>query len=457
MNKEMRKQIGQHLVKMITKASTGMGEDGTAANLTRAEILKDILRADFLTGQIYDWCKKVDVSDKANGLFMNVAKETKRTRADGILGGFQSYYVGEGDNITFSNAQFDQTELTLNQIGIICRVTNALVKDSVVLTQYLGSGLEESIKYRLDYEILYGSGATGCNGILNTGDRATKYVVVANPITIQNLKDMVKWYYGSKNGIWVMSADMWYEVQNLYANTLPLVFNNDGTATLFGFPVCVKDNMKSRSIVLGDFTQYLVAQKPLREEVSDQLYFNSNESVFRTIIRINGMPLWYAPITTESGQLVYPFVATSGDDTRSSSSSSSSMDSSSSSSKDSSSSSSTNGNSGSSSSSSSSSQSSSSSSSSQMVDGCLTKYCASTFATTNANGSYEWNGSMYNAHPVYDNGDRLIWFATEVSRFVLSNSTGQPSSEWVSYASNAYSCPDGTWVSEDGSIAEGSC
>ena len=293
------------------KTSAGMGEDNDAANLTRPEILRDILKSNWYEGTIYERTKKFDVSDKANGCFMVITKEQSRSIAAGILGGFIAYNVDEGVPVTFTRGAFDQSTLHLNQKGVICRVTNALLQDSLVLEQYLNKGFTEVLKYYVDYEILYGDGSTGCNGILNTGDRATGSYAIGSPITVADLKGMMGVYYGGKKGCWVMSYDMWLEVVDLYSNLLPLRFYKDGSITLFGYPVIVKDNFASRQIVLGDFSQYFFAQKPIREEISEHFYYITNESVFRAIFRINGMPTWYSGITTNDGLTVFPFVVNS--------------------------------------------------------------------------------------------------------------------------------------------------
>jgi HK97 family phage major capsid protein len=328
--------IAKGTVPPILKASLGLGEEAgnAGANLTRPELMKDILKADFMAGSIYSRCNIFDVSDKANGLFVVRAKESTRTTATGILGGIVAYDLDEGTVETPSFPTVDQTTLSLRQKGILVRVTNALLQDNLVLEQYLSKGLGETIRYFTDASILYGNGTNGCNGILDaSGNGVTKYVTCANPITIQNLKDMVKWYYGGDNGVWVVGRDIYYEIINLYANTLPLTFDTDGKAYLFGYPIIRKDCVTARCLLLADFSQYVVAQKPIREDVSEQLYFSTNETAFRTIYRINGCPSWYSPITEESGQVTYPFVCCADQDTASSSSSNSSSSSSSSSSK----------------------------------------------------------------------------------------------------------------------------
>lgn len=528
--KEKQTEIAKELEKLVRiskkgldakeltlKASAGMGEEATNAAqayyLTRPEILRDIITPKWAEGTIYEQCNKFDVSSKANGCFLVTSNQTQRTTAAGILGGFIAYNVDEGVPVTFSKCKFAQDELQLHQKGVICRATNALLQDSLVLSEYLSNGFEETLRYYVDYEILYGteqSTGQGCNGILADGDRATKYVNISTPIDITSLKTMMHFYYGGKNGCWVMSYDIWLEVVDQYANTLPLKFHDDNSVSLFGYPVIVKDNMGSRNIVLGDFTQYFFAQKPMREDMSEHLYYSSNETAFRTIFRINGMPSWVNGITTNDGAVVWPFVSSSNADLRSSSSSSStdlsessdssgstgssqskssissqsskslssqslssqssqslssqslSSQSSESLSSDTSSSSSTELKSSSSSKSLSSQSSQSlssdtSSSSSDNVDGCKTHYCASSFTTVLANGTYTWTGATYNSHPVWNNGTYNIWFDTDTGYYAMSATVGAPENQWISSIETPAHCPVGSWLLENGTLVDGIC
>jgi HK97 family phage major capsid protein len=468
-----------HLIN--TKTSAGLGEDGSAAALTYLEILKDILSATYLTGSIYDLTWKVDVSDRANGIKLPTTDQVSRSVEQGILGGVITYPIEEGVDITPSIPKFTSTDLPINQVAVLCRATNALIQDSTVLPQYLRKGFEDAIRMRLDHSIIYGDGADTCYGVAGStaiGTRATLKVTLANPYTVANLKTMMSAYYGGKDGVWVMAKDAWNEIFDLYSNStnpiLPLHFTDDHEgrtkALLYGYPVVVCDFMNSRDIVLGDFSAYLIDQKPLREDFSEHLYFSSNETAFRSIIRYNGAPIWNSPIKEKSGQLSYCYVASihsdsdvssssSSEDITSSSSSKSSMQYSSSSSKSNSSSSSSSSSSKSVSSlSSNSSSSSSSSSSSYNVRGCVADYCASTFATVALNGTWAWDEvTEYNNMPVYVNGANKVWFDTHTGYWAMSNDAGDPENQWLSSKDTAGGCPDGTWAGEAGTLAEGAC
>jgi len=309
--KDKRLLLAKAIQNLVFKASAGTGEDNTGANLTQSELLGQILRPDWAEGTIYARCNIYDVSDKANGVKMPIVKETVRTIAGGILGGFIAYPIAEGVPVTLTRGKLDQSTLQLNQVCVGVRVTNALLEDATYLEQYLSKGLEEALKYYLDYYILYGSGVTTCNGILDaTGNRATGTVTMTSPFAEADYKSIVGKYYGGEKGCWVMSRNSWLRTAALYSSTFPLRFDDKGKAFLFGYPVIVKTDMASGGIVLGDFSQYFLGQKPMREEISEHLYFESNESVFRAIIRVNGMPSWYGGVITQDAvTTVYPFVA----------------------------------------------------------------------------------------------------------------------------------------------------
>jgi len=483
MSKENKVEIqGKALQSLIqTKVSAGMGEDGTAANLTQLEIFRDILSANYLEGSLYNQAWKINVSPKAHGILLPIADQKSRSVAGGILGGIITYEIGEGENITLTFPKFAQTSLPLNQIGVAARVTNALVQDATALPQFLRKGFEEAIKMKLDHSIIYGDGANNIYGIAGStaiGTRATLRMAGSLPYTVQNLKDMVSNYYGSPNGIWCMAHDAWHEIINLYSNStnpiLPLQFmqgeGNRTKAILFGFEVHVLDCMSSRDIVLGDFTAFVIAQKELRSDFSEHLYFSSNETAFRSIIRINGCPLWSGPITEESGDVNYCYVTMIDADFNSSSSSSNSSSSSSSSTiwRSSSSSSSSYKKKDNSSSSSSSrlqskSSNSSSSSSSEIVEGCKNWYCAASFTNDQINGSFKFTGQIYESKGVYlqeqassSDVDLYMWYNSVFGYWIISEKVGNPEPEWYAVKTLAGACPDGNW-SHSGVITEGLC
>lgn len=302
---------------IFTKTSDGLGEDNSGAKWTQLELIHELLSATYLEDQLYEECLIINVSEKAHGLKVPIVNERSRTVQGGIKGGFLAYEVTEGTDITLSNGKWKEaTDLALNQVGIVVPVTNALLQDSTALTSYVGLAMTEELRYLTGRYIIYGNGATqmyGIGGTTSIGIRATKFVTgMSAPYTAQNIRDIYKCYYGGTNGVWVMGHQAWREVMDVYSSstypTFPMEFEEGGEAWMFGHRVIRADYMNDRDIVLGDFSTYIIAQKPLREDVSEQLYFSSNQSAFRTIARLNGCPIWGSGIREQDGGKVYPFV-----------------------------------------------------------------------------------------------------------------------------------------------------
>jgi len=496
MKKEKRIQIGDAIksliknpkktLKVINK-STGQNE-ATAAdggNLVNRNLILDILAPNFLAGSIYEKCTIFNIGDDTSGAKIPIAKEATRN-SSGIRGGVRAYWVGEGSTKTASTAAFDILNLGFNKAVVTIYLTDELKQDSELLGQYVSRAARDAIKYIMDRAIVYGV-QPQMNGIAGHG--CTGFSAISSPITADELKDCYDLYYQNPNGCWVFSQDLWIEITDLWDTAtktpeIPLTWNADGTPILWGLPVIVSDAMNDRSFVLGDFSQYVVIQKEIQQDINNSLKFVEDESILRFVVRTNGSPMWTnSGITTQDGGTVHPFVMKDADELSTSSSSSeahssssstsqghssssSSVDSSSSESSDdptgqsssssTSSSSTSAGHSSSTSSSSSVGNSSSSSvghSSSSSSEGCCINYAGSGFTTESLNGDWKYDGD-YNGKLSYVNelGTYYMWYDTATGYWAMSNDKGDSQNQWVSSTDTAVNCPGGTWVDESGTI-----
>ena len=333
MKKEKRIEVGKAL-QALTK-STGQNEAvaGDGGVLVQNNLLPTILSPDFLSGTLYSRCKIYNLGDNTSGAKIPISAETSRN-TNGIAGGVCAYWVAEGVEKTASNATFDILDLGLNKACVVIYVTDEIKQDSELLAQYVSKTAQDAIKFLVDRAIVYGGGAN-MNGIQSHA--ATGFSAISSPITAAELKDIYDLYYGSANGVWVFSQDLWIEVTDLWDTAtqtpqIPLTWDADGVARLWGLPVIVNSAMSDRSFVLGDFTQYVIVQKEMTEAVNTSLKFVEDESAYRFVVRINGSPYWKGPVVTWDGQTVHPFVMKNAEAVSSSSSSSSSTQSESSSS-----------------------------------------------------------------------------------------------------------------------------
>ena len=475
MKKDKRVEIGKGIQALIKSSGQNEAVALDGGVLVNRNLIPTILSPDFLSGTIYAKTKVFNIGDNTSGAKIPIANEPTRN-SSGILGGVLGYWVGEGVAKTPSTAQFSILNLGLNKACVVIALTDELKSDSEMLGQYVSKAAQDAIKYLVDRAIVYGA-QPQMDGI--AGHACTGFSAISAPITAAELKDIYDLYYQNANGCWVFAQDLWIEVTNLWDTAtqtpqIPLTWRDDGTPILWGLPVIVSDAMNDRSFVLGDFSQYVVIQKEIAQDVNESLKFVEDESYLRFVVRINGSPMWVSGLTTQDGSVVHPFVMKTDDElSSSSSSSSSSVDSSSSSSTDvsssssselyssstsssselysSSTSSSSEGKSSSSSSVGSSSSTSQSSESS--MEGCCTVYSGTTFTTDALNGDWAYDED-YNSKPSYVNqlGTYYMWYDAS-GYWAISNDKGDPENQWISSTDTPVACPEGDiWVDESGVI-----
>jgi HK97 family phage major capsid protein len=329
MKMEEKVRIGKSLQAMVRKSVTGVSEQGNASNLVTPELIKDILRPDYMEGSIFEKCTKATCTVGHNAIVVQRTNEVNRTVAAGIAGGIIAYPVyPDGTTLTPSVPSFASDILPLNTVAILVKATNQVLSDAPALSSLLADQLPKAAKYYTDHYLLYGDGSaadtnvTGdnvgytCHGIVNSGDRATKYVTISNTITLANLQSMVDYFYGGKNGMWVMAHDAWHNIVALVNATSSynaiqwVELGGKLTPILYGFPVDVKDCMNSMDIGLIDPTAICVGLLDPRTDISTEFEFNKIQTAFRLGLRINAITSWTGGITEQSGDKNYPFVFT---------------------------------------------------------------------------------------------------------------------------------------------------
>jgi hypothetical protein len=92
------------------------------------------------------------------------------------------------------------------------------------------------------------------------------------------------------------------------------------------------------------------------------------------------------------------------------------------------------------------------------LQGCEPDYCATGYTTRAINGTYSWTGAYYNSKAVYNNGTYNLWYAAGVyTRWAISLVIGTAPANWMSSKTTTGGCPDGSYDTEPGTIAVGTC
>jgi HK97 family phage major capsid protein len=313
----------------LVRAPTGAGEVDPASGgfLVQTDFATDIFARAYEMGAILSRVQKLGISTNANGIKVPAIDETSRATGS-RWGGVQSYWIGEGGTVTATRPKFRLIELDLKKLMSTMYVTDELLADASVLTSIANQAFSEEIAFMTEDAVFRGSGAGQPLGIMN----ATAKVTVpkesgqsAKTIVYENVLNMWSrmWIRSRANGVWYINQDVEPQLYGLSqvigTAGVPVYLPPNGISgnpygVLFGRPVIPVEYCETLGtegdLVLADFGQYVVADKGgVQAASSMHVAFLSDEMVFRITYRVDGEPIWHAPLTPYKGSATRsPFI-----------------------------------------------------------------------------------------------------------------------------------------------------
>jgi HK97 family phage major capsid protein len=198
----------------------------------------------------------------------------------------------------------------------MAKASNELSEDAPIGAQ-IESAMRIGAPWVLDYHFLRGSGAGQPRGILN--DPALIAVTKgdaqeADSLYYENFVSMFSRLHPQcvGNSIWIATPTAIPQLSQLSINLglsgehIPVMTNSNGQFTILTRPVLFSEKMPvlgdQGDVLLVDPTQYGVAiRRELEIERSGHVYFTSDESAWRGIVRVDGMGLWGSVYTPRHG------------------------------------------------------------------------------------------------------------------------------------------------------------
>ena len=149
----------------------------------------------------------------------------------------------------------------------------------------------------------------------------------AGSIVAKNILKMWSRLYGPlrRNAVWLANQDAEQQLQQLVMPSgtpafpgylPPNGFSQSPFSTLLGRPVLVVEACQAvgteGDLILVDLSQYLTVLKSggMRADVSIHLYFDSDHTAFRFVMRVGGQSLWPAAISRQNGSNTLSHVVT---------------------------------------------------------------------------------------------------------------------------------------------------
>jgi HK97 family phage major capsid protein len=313
----------------LVRAPTGAGEIDPSAGgfLVQTDFSTAVFMRAYEMGEILGRVEKLSLSTNSNSIKIPGIDETSRATGS-RWGGVQSYWVGEGVNPGATKPKFRLIELDLKKLMSLMYVTDELLADQSVLTSIAGKAFSEEIMFMSEDGIFEGDGAGKPLGIMNapckvsvpkeTG-QASKTIVYENVLKMWSRC----WARSRQNGIWTINQDnepQLYALSQVIGTAgVPVYLPANGISgrpfgTLFGrdvIPLEYNNTLGTEGdVVLADYSQYVVADKGgIQAASSMHVAFLTDEMVFRITYRIDGEPIWHAPLTPFKGSnTLSPFV-----------------------------------------------------------------------------------------------------------------------------------------------------
>ena len=278
------------------------------------------------TSKLLPLCTIIPVSENSDGIEAPYITHTSRAIGS-QFGGVVVYRRGEADTVTATKPSEELFELRLQDLMGIAYQTDRLMSDARMMGQIYAVAFRNAFAWRLDYEIIRGTGVGMGQGVLNSSalNSAPKETgQAAATFTTANISDMwvrlfdragprTRWFYNRE-------VEPQLDVLSIPAGTAALEprfvnYGPDGILRIKGVEAMKLEQCSALGtqgdVLLLDLAEMVVVTKGVLEQAeSDHVRFIYGERTFRWTQRINNKTHWRTTEAPAYGSVnVSPFVA----------------------------------------------------------------------------------------------------------------------------------------------------
>lgn len=311
------------------RAATGLNEaiPSEGGFLVQKDFATELLQKAFATGILTSRVDKTPIGPNSNGLVINGIDENSRANGS-RFGGIQIYWPGEAGLKVPSKPKFKQLEWKLKKAIGLCYATDELLQDATALEAIISEGFKNEFGFVLDDMIFRGTGVGQPLGFMNSSALVTvakEANQAADTIVAENVIKMWArlWAPSRANAVWLINQEIETQLIGMSIvvglSAIPIYMPAGGISgapysTLFGRPVIPIEQSAALGdlgdISVGDFSQYKMIDKGgIQTAQSIHVQFLYDETVFRFVYRVDGMPIWQTSLTPYKGAgTLSPFV-----------------------------------------------------------------------------------------------------------------------------------------------------
>jgi HK97 family phage major capsid protein len=291
-------------------------------------LLEPTISQEFLTplheeGPLSSFARRMPVGPNSISGWINGIDETSRATGS-RWGGVRGYWLSEGDAMTASQPKFKRINWELNGMAVLQYATDYMLRDANLMDAVIRQSSLEELSFMVNDAFFRGTGAGQPKGILNGGSVISAVRDNANTISHADITRMISRLpaRAHSKAVWLANPDIMPQIDNLSFTSgstgilSPYVtYTADGVTMLRGRPVIYNEFSPTLGAVgdllLADPGDYLYWEGAGIEGASSiHVQFLTNQTVFRFIYRVDGMPATTTALTRyQSTDTVSPYIA----------------------------------------------------------------------------------------------------------------------------------------------------
>lgn len=237
-----------------------------------------------------------------------------------LWGGFSASFTAETGSMTPSQPAIRQMTLSAKKLTGYCRISNELYADMGMRSGELLSLLGRGLAWYRDKFLIGGDGSGEPQGVRHA---PCKIVVPAeggqapDTIVYENIVNMLSRIHPASvsRSVWLVNPSCLKQLLTLSltigtsGSAIPVLTSEAGTYKMLNLPVILTEHLPvlgdEDDIMLVDFSQYVVGlRSDISVDLSQHLYFSSDELAVRVICRFDGQSLWPSSLTLADGLTV---------------------------------------------------------------------------------------------------------------------------------------------------------
>ena len=271
---------------------------------------------------VWQDCTEIPIGPDSDGVELVTIDETSRANGS-RWGGVQVYRRGEADTVAASKPAFGKLTIDLEDIMGLAYVTERQLRDGSSLAAIVSKAFASEFAFRMDDEVVNGTGNGQCLGILQSGALSTvsKENAQTGTFVAANAAKML-----ARMPARLIGGAKWYINQEVLPQLVTMTLGNQPiylpagsiaeapNGMLRGRPIVPIEQASTLGtkgdVILANFGEYLVATKGgLEQADSMHVRFIYAERAFRWLARNNGAPAWKSALTPYKGSsALSPFV-----------------------------------------------------------------------------------------------------------------------------------------------------